>query len=46
MEGQYTTSFQLSTKNRIKEIELHNYLSQWKNKHNRNRYYKKRRFLL
>ncbi len=44
MEGQYTTSFQLSTKNRIKEIELHNYLSQWKNKHNRNRYYKKEDF--
>lgn len=44
MESQATTSFQLFTENKSKDIELHNYLAQWKNKHNRNKYYRKEDF--
>lgn len=44
MESQATTSFQLFRKSKLKEIELHNYLAQWKSKHNRNKHYRKEDF--
>ena len=37
MESQATTSFQPFAESKAKDIELHNYLAQWKNKHNRNK---------
>lgn len=44
MESQATTSFQPFAESKAKDIELHNYLAQWKNKHNRNKYYRKEDF--